>query len=338
MQRTYLLIVSMALAACWSAGPLAQDLTVPEVEAHTGNGTTPGLSDLDPERRLEFQDAMKRRDYKQAETILVGEIDRDAKSPRRARLLVLAAGIFFLDGQYLNSAIAWKKAAAITPLDDRSRFTLAMAYIRLNRRDWAMPELQRLAATQPNNALYAYWVARLDFDAQNYAAAIAGFRKVIELDPKMLRAYDGLGLCDDYLGRSDEAITNYNKAIELNRLQLKPSPWPHLDLAVTLITVNRLAEAETSLREALRYDARLPQAHYQLGRVLEMQGKYPAAVEALKQADAEDATYPEPHLLLGRIYHRLGEGSLAQHEIARFQQLKKAAETTANTDLARPSK
>jgi len=340
MQRTYYywLIAAVALTACLPPASLAQGLTGEEVEAHPADPAASGLSDLDPAHRLEFEDAVKRRDYKKAETILLGEIERDPKTPRSARLLVLAAGLFFLDGQYLNSTIAWKKAEAITPLDDRSRFTLAMAYIRLNRRDWAMLELEKLVAAQPRNALYAYWVARLDYDAQNYAAAIAQFQKVIEVDPGMMRAYDGLGLCYDYLGRSDDAIRSFHQAIELNRRQSKPSPWPHLDLAVSLITRNQLGEAEQSLREALRYDAQLPQAHYQLGRILEMRGEYPAAMEALARAAAEDTTYAEPHFLLGRIYHRLGENAPAKQEIERFQRLKQAAEAPANTDLSRQSR
>jgi tetratricopeptide (TPR) repeat protein len=142
----------------------------------------------------------------------------------------------------------------------------------------------------------------------------------------MTRAYDTLGLCYDYLGQFNEAIKHYNRAVELNRLQSKPSPWPHVDLAVSLISVNQLAEAEKNLREALGYDARFLQAHYQLGRVLEMQGNYLAAVQSLHQAIALQPSYPEPHYLLGRIYHRLGEDQLSKKEIAQFQELKKASE------------
>src|SRR5213593_4235550 len=231
---------------------------------------------LSESRRLELQDAFKRRDYKRAETILVEEAERDPKSIRTAKMLTMAGAIFFLDGQYLNSAIAWKKAEAIAPLDDRSRFTLAMAYVELNRRDWARPELAKLATAQPENPLYLYWLARLDYDAQDYATAIARLQRVIELNPAMMRAYDTLGLCYDYLGRFDEAIKSYNHAVELNRLQANPSPWPHVDLAISLMAVNQPADAEKNLRQALDYDARLPQAYYQLGRVLEMRGDYQA--------------------------------------------------------------
>jgi Flp pilus assembly protein TadD len=317
------------LCICLALPGLAQSL--PRHRENKEHSSSPQISDLsdfhiDPKRRLDLEQALMRRDYKSAETILVEESERDPKSPQAARLLIMAGGIFFLDGQYLNSVIALKRADAITALDDRSRFTLAMAYVRLDRRDWARTELEKLAAAQPHNPLYLYWQARLDYDAQDYQSSIARLQKVIELDPTMMRAYDSLGLCYDYLGQSNEAITNYTRAVELNRSQSKPSPWPHVDLAVTLIALNRLTEAEHNLREAIKYDARLPQAYYQLGRLLVMRGDHRQAADALRHAIDVDATLPEPHLLLGQIYHRLGESKLAEAEIERYQQLKKNTE------------
>ena len=306
---------------------------------NTASSSAPrDLSDLQlgSTQRLELQTALNQRDYKRAETILVQEAERDPKSVRASKLLVTVAGIFFLDRKYLNATIAWKKAEAIAPLDDRSRFTLAMAYVKLDRRDWARPELEKLAAGQPRNPLYLYWLGRLDYDARNYASAIAHLQRVIELDPNMMRAYDNLGLCYDYLGKFDEAVKSYNRAVELNRLQPKPSPWPHLDLAVSLISINRLSEAEKNLREAIGYDPRLPQAHYQLGRVLEMQGQYEAAAQSLGQAGGLNPAYPEPHYLLGRIYHRLGNEPLSKREIARFQELKRGSEAPVTTGVAVP--
>jgi tetratricopeptide (TPR) repeat protein len=276
-------------------------------------------SSLDPARRAELEKALVARDYKRAETILIGEIDR---SPKSAELLTLAAGIFFLDGDYLNSAIAYKKAEAISPLDERSRFTLAMAYIKLNRSDWARAELKKLTAAVPRSPLYLYWLARLDYEAQRYDEAIAKLRTVIELDPQMMRAYDNLGLCYDFLGRFDEAIGYYRKAIALNRLQAQPSPWPHLNLAIVLMARGNPVEAEGLLREALRYDPKLPQAHYQLGALLEKRGNYSEAIHSLKKAADLDPTYPEPHYTLSRIYQKLGDKDKAQEAVEQFQKLK----------------
>ena len=323
-------IISMMLMLCPASTLQGQIRTLP-----LGDSAAPNLSseigglELEPARRLDLENAVEVRDYKRAEAILVEEAKREPQSPRTAKALALAGGIFFLDGQYLNSAIAWKKADAITPLDDRSRFTLAMAYIKLNRRDWARPELEKLAAAQPQNTLYAYWLARLDYDGQNYTAAIARLNSVVARDPQTMRGYDLLGLCYDYLGQFDKAIESYDRAVALNRLQSRPSPWPHVDLAVSLVSTNRLSEADTHLRQALTYDARLPQAHYQLGRVLEMRGDLPGAIAELNQAATFEPAYPEPHLLLGRIYHRLNQQEKAKAEVALFQRLKSAAEASS---------
>jgi tetratricopeptide (TPR) repeat protein len=301
----------------------SQDIPAPGVPNDISN------LPLTPAQRLEFEDALGRHDLRRAETILVEESNRNPKSPDAARLLEIAGGLFFLDKQYLDAAIAWKRAEAITSLAPRCRFTLAMAYIKLGRSDWARTELERLVATQPPSPLYLYWLARLDYDAQRYTSAIGRLQKVIELDSSMMRAYDLLGLCHDYIGQFDEAIKNYARAVELNRLEGKPSPWPLIDMSISLAAVNRLAEAEKNLREALSYDARLPQAHYQLGRVLEMQQQDPAAIQALNEAAALDSSYAEPHYLLGRVYQRLGKEQLARTEIEEFKRLSKPRDTPA---------
>jgi tetratricopeptide (TPR) repeat protein len=307
-------------------------------ESSDTSNTLRNLSDLEltSAPRLELESALNHRDFKRAEAILVREAERDPKSVRAGKLLRTAGGVFFIDGQYKNAVIAWKKAEAIAPLDDRSRFTLAMAYIKLNKRDWARTELDKLVAENPREPLYLYWLARLDYDARNYSAAMSRLKTVIELDPNMARAYDALGLCYDYLGKFDEAIADFHRAVELNRKLPKPSPWPLVNLSNSLVALNRLSEAEESLREAVGYDGDLPQTQYQLGRVLEMQGRYQDALSALQLAAKLAPGYAAPHYLLGRIYHRLGDDQRSKAEISRFEELRNASEAPAATGQAPP--
>ena len=328
----------MVLCASPPLLPQAGQNPAPQLEDLPGVQVPYDLSGLELEaiRRAELETALAKKDYKKAEAILVEESEGDPKSFHAANVLEFAGGIFFLDGQYLNSTIAWKRAEAIAPLDERSRFTMSMAYVKLNRRNWAQAELEKLAAAQPRNPLYLYWLSRLDYDGQKYLPAIQRLQKVVQFDPKMMRAYDLLGLCYDYLGRLDEAIASFSRAIELNRLQSTRSAWPHLDMAISQIELNQLAEAEKNLREAIIYDSRLPQARYQLGRVLEKQGKYQDAVHALNESAALDPAYPEPYYLLGRIHQRLGQGRLAKTEIERFQQLDKARPSSSVVKSSSP--
>lgn len=311
------------LTGCLSLPIFAQQVPSREgLPALGAPGSLAGLQ-LGPFRSAELEGALSRRDYKRAETILVEEAQRDPTSARTAELYTLVGHILFLDGQYLNSAIAWKKAEAIAPLDDQTRFSLAMTYLELNRRDWARDELQKLSRGDPKNPLYLYWLAKLDYDARAYTPAITKLRRVIELDPNMMRAHNDLGLCFDSLGQFDEAVQSFTRAIELNRREEQPSAWPPLNLAVSLISLNRLDEAVARLHEALSYNPKFPQAHYQLGLVLEKEGKFQEAIAPLQQAIGLEPSYPEPHYTLGRIYQRQGKREEAQEEIEKFKKLKK---------------
>ena len=112
----------------------------------------------------------------------------------------------------------------IAPLDELSRFTLATAYIAINRRHWARPELEKLAAMNPENAVYPYWLAGVSYFYQWYDEAIAKLRTSIDLDPDFAPAYDRLGQCLEGAGNTDEALAAYEKAVALNKTQGNGSP------------------------------------------------------------------------------------------------------------------
>ncbi|MFL6305211.1 MAG: tetratricopeptide repeat protein [Candidatus Sulfotelmatobacter sp.] len=319
------LLTFWILLTGWLSLPLfAQQVTAPQALPVQGTSAPLAALQLEPSRSTELESALNRRDYKRAETILLEETRRDPTSARSAKLYTLVGHILFLDGQYLNSAIAWKKAEAIASLDDQTRFSLAMAYLRLNRPDWGRDELQRLSLGDPQKPLYLYWLAKLDYDARAYTTAVSRLRRVIELDPHMMRAYNNLGLCYDSLGQFDEAIQSFTRAIELNHGQTQPSAWPPLNLAVSLMSLNRLDEAAARLHEALGYNPQFPQAEYELGLVLEKERKFEEAIAPLLRAIELDPLYAEPHYTLGRIYQRQGKREKAQEEIEKFKNLRKA--------------
>ena len=168
-------IVFMVSAAA-AAAPQGQDLRLvdPTSSAADLKPSAIEILPLEPAQRAAVQQAIKARDYPRAETILVEEIIKNPKAPQ---LLTFVGGLFFLDGKYLNTAIAMKKAEAIAPLDDRNRFTLALSYIILNHGDWARPELEKLAGANPREPRYPYWLGRLDYDAMQFKAAGPTCRK-----------------------------------------------------------------------------------------------------------------------------------------------------------------
>ncbi len=304
---------------------LLYDAWVPLTWAQSKNDAPlivpPSSLDLTPEEVSHLKTAVADHDYIAAEKLLLNDIEQDPHALRAAPLLAYLGSVYFLNHDFLNAAIAWKKSDAIKPLASDLQFSLAMAYIRISHPDWARPVIESLAAHNTKNALYPYWLGRLDYDAQHYSEAIHHFQKAITLDPTMARAYDNLGLCYFYQNENELAVKNFDRAIELERNSQHPSAWPYLNLAVTLQFVGHTQEAETNLREALRLDPRLAAAHYRLGNVLQALGKLDAAVQEQLAAVRLDEKYAEPHLALARIYSQLGRKATAQEEVEIYLRL-----------------
>ena len=292
----------------------ASDEPAPTSSAVSSLGLTPAQASL-------LKTAIDARDYIGAEKLLLAEIDSDPHSPRAARLLAFAGSVYFLNRDYLNAAVAWKKSEAIAPLEPSLQFSLAMAYIRLAHPDWARKVLESLTAQNRNEPLFPYWLGRLDYDGHEYNRAISNFQRAIALAPGMARAYDNLGLCYFYQNQNDLAVENYQKAIELDRGSGHPSAWPYLNLAITQQFLNQLSDAEKNLREAIRLDPSFAKAHFQLGTVLESLQEPEAALEELKEAARLDPAFAEPHMAMARVYHKLGQEPSAREEVKTYLRL-----------------
>ena len=276
-----------------------------------------GIAD---ERSARITEALHARDYERAETLL---LEVAAAQPQSAEVLRLLGGVFFLRGRPLNAAVALKKAEAITPLDERSRFTLVMAYVALGHRDWARPELGKLAEAAPASPLYPYWTGRLLYDDGQFATAAKSLARAIELDPRYMKAHDNLGLCYEALGRFDEAQRSWEEAIRLNAEQQAKSPWPSLNLGLLLTRLDRLDAAEARFRESLTLDPRFPQAHYQLGLVLEKKGRPAEAIPEIEEAARLDPASADAQYALARLYRRGGDEAKADRALLRFEEMKK---------------
>ena len=245
-----------------------------------------------------------RKDYAAIETALA--VTPEMPPQQSAAILALLGAVEFV-GHRLGPAIdAFERADAIRPLDDKDRFTLAMALANLGRAEDAAKHLTRLSESHPNQPLYLYWLARLDYYDRRYDTAVEKLQRVVRMDPGSARAWDNLGLSFDMLGEQVQAEHAFEKAAELNRKLASPSAWTPHNYGCLLFRMQKFPHAEKSLREALTYDPRFAQAHYYLGRVLEKLGRNEEAIAELKSAAQLDSTLAEPLYSLGLLYRRLG--------------------------------
>ena len=307
----------MTLLVMLAVGGAGQEMQ--ELPPISPPATTLKTLPLDAVTRSTLEEAIGKHNYTAAENLLAEEATKNAKS--QALLLVLA-DVLFLDGKQLNSALVLKKAELVGPLDERSRFLLALSYIAISRKNLAIPELEKLTQSDPSNAVYPYWLSRLAYRKTDLQLALRYAEKAVRLDPAFMKAYDQLGLCYADLDRTEEAIQAHKEAIRLNQQQELRSPWPSMNLGTLLRRLGRLDEAEAYLRDSVGIEPRFPVAHLRLGQVLARKERYEEAIVELEQAAKLDPTYPDPHYALGRIYRRRGDLKAAEREFRMFQDLR----------------
>jgi tetratricopeptide (TPR) repeat protein len=274
--------------------------------------------------------ALTARDFAQVESLLA-EAKPDSRGAE-AELLSLRAAVEFLDGKMRSSAATFQEASKLAPLRDSDSFTLAMALVKLEDDAQARAMLVWLASKHPERSVYPYWLGRLDYDQRRYKEAVEHLEKAAQLDPRSPRIWDTMGLALDMQGEMEHARERFEKAVVLNRSLLQPSPWPPQDLGYLLLRMDQLQDAEASLREALRYDAQLSEAHYHLGRVLEKEGRNPEAIEEYSRAIALDKKSAEPCYSLGSLYRKLHRDNEASAMFSEYKKRKDAATTQVGAE------
>ena len=101
-------------------------------------------------------------------------------------------------------------------------------------------------AAQSSNA----WVqeGRMLTNSGKYNEAITAYDKAIEINPQNSLAWNGKGIVLDELGKFDEAIKAYNKAIEIDPQYFEA--WTNN--GVDLVNLNKFDEAKASYENEIK--------------------------------------------------------------------------------------
>jgi tetratricopeptide (TPR) repeat protein len=255
---------------------------------------------LGPEEGKQAQVMLDQKRYAEVEALVA------ASKAERGEMLALNGSLEFLGGRMEMAARYLGEAEQLGDLQEPDRFTLAMAWVRLGRDEDARGQLNKLQRQQPGKSLYVYWLGRVDYDERRYAEAVEHLKMATHLDAQSARAWDSLGLACDMQGDSENALKAFEEGARLNRGQAHASPWPPHDLGALLLRMGQTRQAEEALREALRMDPQMAEAHYHLGRALEKDGLNEEGVAEYVAAMAEDKTGSEACYSLALLYRKMG--------------------------------
>ena len=143
--------------------------------------------------------------------------------------------------------------------------------------------------------------------------AIAQYQKALNIAPDYSEAHNDLGLALFQKGQVGEAIAHYEQA-------LKTSPSnteAHVNLGNALVQQGRLDEAVAHYLTALAIQPRNGKIYSNIGNALFQQGKLDEAIDCLHRGLAILPTFADAHDLLGTILFQKGQ---VDEAISHFQQ------------------
>jgi tetratricopeptide (TPR) repeat protein len=115
-------------------------------------------------------------------------------------------------------------------------------------------------------------------------------------------AHNNLGIALMQKGRMDEAITHFQKALQIN----PDNAVAHNNFGNALSQEGRVDEAITQYQKALRIDPNLALAHINLGLVLFQQGKVDEAITQYQEALEINPDYADARVSLGNFLLQKG--------------------------------
>jgi len=181
-----------------------------------------------------------------------------------------------------------------------------------------------LAATSGNEVAHN-GVGNALLDLGRVQEAIRHYRKALDICPEFAPAHNNLGNALYKIGRIQEAIPHYGKAIELG-----PAPaLAHNGLGNALLALGKVDQAAEHFRKAADIDPKYASAHYNLGNCLVKLGKTEEAMDHFMKTVAINPRHDFARNSLGNCLMSLGQFEEA------IEQYRKAVEINPGNHAAR---
>jgi tetratricopeptide (TPR) repeat protein len=138
----------------------------------------------------------------------------------------------------------------------------------------------------------------------SYEAAVALFKKVLELEPEHQYAWNNLGRVYLRMGKENEAIEAFKKQIEINAFD----EFAYNNLGVALLNLGQNKQAEEAFRKQIEINPLDKWAHMNLGKIMSNdKPRWKEAVEELEIANKIDPSNMQAKAILAMAYRNVGE-------------------------------
>jgi tetratricopeptide (TPR) repeat protein len=210
--------------------------------------------------------------------------------------------LYFKEGRYRESIEHFRKTLELKPDYDIAVINMAHAFRRLGDEAAAMAGYERYLQLDPRDAYVRYQVGEVFLDRGDIARAEQVFKQTLELDPKVAAATNALGVIAYQRGDPAAAEKLIREAIAVK---------PDVRLArynLALIAEGRgdLLNAEREYLEELKLHPDSYMAAFNLSLLYERTGQKDLRIDALKQSIDGNPAFAEGHVFLAKAYLERG--------------------------------
>ena len=159
-------------------------------------------------------------------------------------------------------------------VDATRLFAQAIAAHRAQDLPRARSLYEQLLAISPNDADALNNLGVIFSTERQFDRAEALLRRAVSISPQNAGAWNNIGALMREQGNADEAIAAFRQALAID----PQHQGARVGLAQQYLATHALAQSRELLEDVLRVSPALPEAHYTLGQVLELQGDRVGAV------------------------------------------------------------
>jgi tetratricopeptide (TPR) repeat protein len=242
-----------------------------------------------------------------------------------ADALYMLGFVLHRENRPAESLASYTQAAAITrPTADDLKI-VGRNYILLADYADAIKWLEKAATLDEANQDVWYYLGRAYYTKARFLEARKAFLKILELDPRNVRAENNLGLIFESNGEPAAAIEAYRRAIAWQEQTLRPSEQPYVNLGNLLMEQGQTKEAIEPLEKAVALAPNNAFCRLTLGVYYRKVGQMEGAQRELERATQLEPDNAVAHYQLGRLYKEIHALDRAQAEFDRTSELQSRA-------------
>jgi tetratricopeptide (TPR) repeat protein len=212
--------------------------------------------------------------------------------------------VTFAEGKAAYQARAYGDAAAIFEGYTARRPENAWGYYMLALSTWKNGDLakaegafEKALSIDPRHVKSLVNLSRVLIEQKRHEDALARLTQAAEVDGYSTEVQRLLGRTYHALGKTDDAVEAYRRAIELNELDA----WSMNNLGLVFLEQQRAEEALPLFTQAVELRKEVPAFHNNLGMALEHTGRFADAAAAYTGALTADPGYDKAKKNLARI-------------------------------------